>query len=243
MTDQPLSQDDASPAADYLGDFTVVARLNAVNEALALKGCLQAAGVPASIGDQNLMMQGGSWLGGVASGVRVLVPATLVPRATEIIVEYRSGALAIEGDEDPALPPPITATTLPLWSPDLAAWLSLALTPIFGATLHWMNSRALREPALQRSAKAWLALSIVATGAGFWLLHEQDWTVRTPLRVSGVLSVYTLLWYLLGAHAQSRFIARSFGIRYPHRPMALACAVAIALLLAVGFAGSALASD
>jgi hypothetical protein len=242
MTDSTLADDDALAPAEYLGDLTVVARLSGINEALTLKGCLEAAGVPATIGDQLLMTQN-SWLNTASGGVRVLVPATLVPRANEVIAQYRNGAFEIEGDVDPDLPPATTTTTVALWSPDLAAWFSMLLTPIFGATLHWMNSRALGERKLQRAATTWLVLSFVATSVGFWLLRGQEWSVTMPLRVSGVLSIYTATWYLFGAHAQSRFITRSFGIKYPHHRMLKAVAFAVALLLAIGAAGSALGSD
>lgn len=239
MTDSLLAEDDIPAPAQYLGDLTVVARLNNINEALTLKGCLDAAGVPATVGDQHLMTQN-SWLNTASGGVRVLVPATLVPRANEVIAEYRSGAYAIDGDDDPDLPPPTTTTTVALWSPDLAAWLSMALTPIFGATLHWMNSRALRDPGLQRAATVWLALSVAATGAAFWLLRGREWSLAMPLRVSGALFFYTAAWYLFGAHPQSRFITRSFGTTYPHRSMLKAAAFAAALLLAIGAGGSML---
>ena len=235
MTDSILAEDDAPATPEYLGDMTVVARFVSVQEALTLKGCLIAAGIPASVGDQNLMMQGGGWLGGVASGVRVLVPATLVSRANEVIAEFRSGAFEIEGDPDPALRSATTATDLALWNSDLAAFLSLPLTPIFGATLLWQNSRKLGQARLARVADIGLALSFIVTATGFWLLRDHDWSVATPFSVSGAVGVYTTFWYLFIAHGQSRFIARSFGHQYRHRNVWLAAGIALGLMLAIGF--------
>jgi hypothetical protein len=239
MSDSNSAPESAPDQDAYLGDMTVVARLSGVDEALTLKGCLVAAGIPASVGDQNLMMQGGAWLGGVGSGVRVLVPQALLARANEVIAQYRSGAFEIEGDPDPVLAPPTTATDLALWGPDLAAILSLWLTPVFGSVLHWLNSRKLGRPELARRADLGLAMAVVATAAGFSLMREHDWKAESPFFVSGLVSVYTALWYLLVAHSQSRFIARSFGRKYRHRNVWLAAAIAFVAMLAVGFAGEA----
>ena len=243
MTDSTLTPEDTADAAEYLGDTTTVARFGGIDEALALKGCLVAAGIPASIGDQNLMMQGGGWLGGVGNGVRVQVPAALVARANEVIADYRAGAFEIEGDPDPELAPPTRSTELALWGPDLSAFLSLWLTPIFGATLHWLNSRKLGEAMLVRRANAGMVLSLVATAAAFWLMRPRDWDAAAPFKISGLMSVYTALWYLVIAHSQSRFIARSFGHKYPHRHVWGAAAVGFGVMLALGFAGVALVAD
>jgi hypothetical protein len=239
MTDSSPSSDDTTRTPDYVGDMSVVTRVADIAEALALKGCLLAADIPATIGDQNLVMQGNPW-GGAGSNIRVLVPETLAARAREVIAEFRAGAFEIEGDPDPELAPPTTATDLALWGPDLAAFLSLWLTPVFGATLHWLNSRALGVPVLARRATTGLVLAIIATASGFWFIRERDWDLFTPFFAGGVVSFYTAFWYLFIAHEQSRYIARSFGNKYRHRSVWQAAAVALALLLAVGFVGESL---
>lgn len=239
MTDDSLASDDTPAEPGYAGDLVVVTRVTDIAQALALKGCLLAADIPATIGDQNLVMQGNPW-GGAGSNIRVLVPVTLVARANEVVADYRAGAFEIEGDPDPDLAPPATATDLALWGPDSAAFLSLLFTPAFGATLHWFNSRRLGVPALRRQADAGLALSVVATLLAFWLWRENDWHVRTPLVVSSAMSLFTGFWYLFIAHAQSRHIARAFGNQYRHRNMRLAAAVALAGMFAVGWIGETL---
>ena len=234
MADSTLTPDTTPDEGAWTGDMTVVAKLPTAQEALTLKGCLQAAGIPASLGDAHTVQTNMLWATALG-GVRVMVPQAFAARATEVIAEYRSGAFEIEGDVDPALPPPTTATDLALWGPDLSAILSLWLTPLFGSVLHWLNSRKLGRPELARRADLGLALAVVATAAAFWLMRERDWTAASPFVVSGFMSVYTALWYLLVAHSQSRFIARSFGRQYRHRNVWLAAAAAFAAMLAVGF--------
>lgn len=239
MTDSSLSSDDTPRGPDYAGDTTVVARVTDVGEALALKGCLLAADIPATIGDQNLVMQGNPW-GGAGSNIRVLVPEALAARAREVIAEFRTGAFEIEGDPDPELAPPTTATNLALWGPDLAAFLSLWLTPLFGATLHWLNGRALGVPALARRATTGLVLAIAATAFGFWFIRERDWDLATPFLAGGMVTFYTGFWYLFIAREQSKHIARSFGNKYRHRSVWLAAVVALGILLAIGYVGESL---
>jgi hypothetical protein len=239
MTDSSLTSDDTDRTPDPTGDLTVVTRVTDVGEALAIKGCLLAADIPATIGDQNLVMQGNPW-GGAGSNIRVLVPEALAVRAREVIAEFRAGAFEIEGDPDPELAPPTTASDLALWGPDLAAFLSLWLTPVFGATLHWLNSRALGVPALARRASTGLALAVAATAFGFWFIRARDWDLATPFLAGGVVSFYTGFWYLFIAHEQSKHIARSFGNKYRHRNVWLAAAVTFGVLLAVGYVGQSL---
>ena len=244
MTDSLLVPEDEPDAQPYLGELTVVARFASVDQALTLKGCLLAAGLPATIGDQNLMMQGGGWLGGAGGGgVRVLVPETLVARANEVIAEFHSGAFEIEGDADPDLRPATQPTDLAFWGPDLAAILSMLLTPIFGATIHWLNSRTLGDHRLARVADAGLLLAILATGFGFWLLRDRPWSIATAFSASGAVTVYTATWYLFGAHPQSRFITRAFGRQYRHRNLLAPALGAFVLMLAIGMIGQGLGLD
>ncbi len=246
MTDSSLPADGIVPSQPLRpppGEPTTVMRCNGVAEALAIKGCLVAAGIPATIGDNNLMMQGGEWMAGGVGNVRVLVPESMLSEAQEVLAEFRRGEFALEGDADPALAPPTQATDLALWSPDMAALFSVIFTPIFGAVLHVMNSRRLGEPRLVSIATFWLVASLVATAAGFWLLRGLTWTLMRPFGVSVLLMPYSSLWYFAAAHAQSRFVARSFGTKFVHRKLPLASALAAAAMLAVGAIGLAAGSD
>jgi len=247
MTDSSLAADDTPPApatgeGAYLGDMTVVARLANAQDAQTLRGCLVAAGILATLGDAQTVQTNMLWANALG-GVRVMVPQTLVARANEVIAEFHSGAYELEGDADPDLPPPTQATDLALWSPDLAAFLSLFLTPVFGAALHWLNSRRLGVRGLARQADAGLALSIAATALAFWLTRERDWRAASPFLVSGLMTFYTAAWWMALAHDQSRHVARSFGRQYRHRAVWRTAAVVFVVMLAIGFAGENLRPD
>jgi len=239
MTDSIDATEAGADEQEYLGEMTVVATGGNPQEAQALQGCLEAAGIPARLADAQTVQTNLLWATALG-GVRVMVPRVLVPRASEVIAEYRSGAYALEGDPDPALPPPTTATDLMLWSPDLAALLGLWLTPLFGATLHWHNSRQLGDRGLARSADVGLAAAVLATAAGAWVVSHQDWSAGIAFKASIAAGAFTLLWYFVFAHGQSRFISRAFGRQYRRRPIWLAAALAFAALLAIGLVGEAL---
>lgn len=240
MTDSTLGTDTAADDGEYLGDMTIVAKFGNAQEAQALQGCLRAAGIPATLGDAQTVQTNMLWAYALG-GVRVMVPGTLAARAAEVIAEYNAGAFEIEGDPDPALPPAVQATDLALWNPDLAAFLSLWLTPMFGAALHWLNSRQLGVRGLARQADAGLALSVGATAATSWLMRDHDWRIATPFLLSSYAGVVSAAWYFLFAHGQSRHVARSFGRQYRHRNVWLAAAIVFAAMLAIGVVGDSLA--
>jgi len=213
------------------GDFLVVDRFTDPLEAQVLKDLLVSEGIPATLGDFHQVQTNTLWATALG-GVRLMVPAAFVPRARELMAHMRSGALAIEGDDDPALAPPVVATELALWNPDAAALLSAWLTPVFGAALLAVNARTLGDRALQRTADTWLALSVAVVLAGAWLMRELDASPWRGFQVSGFVLPFTVVWYLFVAHAQSGRIARAHGRRYVHRSL-LQVAVPTALALAL----------
>jgi len=239
MTDTTAAPEAGSDEHVYLGEMTAVASFGSPQEAQAIKGCLEAAGIPASLGDAQTVQTNMLWANALG-GVRVMVPSTLVPRANEVIAEFRGGAFEIEGDDDPALPPAPVATDLALWNPDVAAWLGFTLTPLFPAALHWMNSRKLGEADLARRADIGVVFAIVVTAGAAWLIHGQDWSMSTPLRVSGVAAVFNAAWYMFLGHPQSRFVVRSFGRQYRKRPVWRAGAAVLVAMLAIGALGESL---
>jgi hypothetical protein len=141
--------------------------------------------------------------------------------------------------DDRALLPPRQSTDLALWSPDLAVLLSLFLTPLFGATLHFLNARTLGEARLARQAAIGLALGALATAAGIALTLRVQWSFDIVFKASALTAPYTMLWYVLIGHAQSRFVAQSFGTRYARLGMKKAALVTAMLALLVGFAARA----
>jgi hypothetical protein len=232
--DSPAVPPDDSDASD----FVVVARpINAL-EAQVIKNLLVAEGIPASLGEFHHAQTNTLWATALG-GVRVLVPGAQLARAREAIAAYQGGELALEGDEDPALPRPTRPTDLALWSPDLAVLLSLFLTPLFGATLHFLNARTLGEARLSRQAAIGLVLGALATAASIVLMLRVQWSFDIVFKASGLAAPYTMLWYVLIGHAQSRFVAQSFGTQYGRLGMKKAALVTAMLALLVGFAAQA----
>ena len=236
MTDFSPASTDATPVQGPAGDFLVVARFHDPLEAQVLKDLLRSEDIPATLGDLHQVQANTLWATALG-GVRLMVPAKYAPRARELMAEMQRGVLAIEGDPDPALPPPIAATDRELWNPDLSALLSAWLTPAFGATLLALNARTLGDREMQRAANFWLVLSAIITGATLWLLRDREPSIGRLFEVSCLLMPYTILWYFFGAHAQSSYIARQHGRRYVHLSMLKAALPAVLLILLVGASG------
>lgn len=227
--------DTASPT------FLVLARFANVIEAQVLKDLLVVEGIPANLGDAHTVQSNGLW-NNALGGIRVMVPAASLARARELMSQMQSGALALDADADPGLPAPVVATRQALWNPDVAAVFSVLLTPVFGGVLTLLNERTLANPRGQRTAMAWLTISIAMVGLATWRLCT-DGASPSPwlgLRVSGLVLPYTILWYLFGAHAQSSRIAKAHGRQYVHRSVLRAAPLAVLALAAVGLASMAI---
>jgi hypothetical protein len=227
----------AAAAADtYLGDLTPVARKATVTEANLLKNALIAAGIPASVADANFI-QADTWLTTAAGGVRVLVPASFVEQALSEIPEIEKGAYALEGEDAVEAVARPQATDLALWPPDAAAFWSFLLTPLFGAVLHYANSRVLGQAQLARTALAGLVMSSLVTFIALYMALQNDWGLMTGLRASLVASAYTALWYIFAAYPQSRYVATSFGRHYARKGLAGVVVAAAGLLTLAGAIG------
>jgi hypothetical protein len=241
MTEPFLATSDgAGPEEDGVPAIVTLTRFANPLEAQVLHGLLVSEGIGATLGDYHHVQTNTLWATALG-GVRVMVPAAHLERAHALLAAMQSGALALDGDPDPALPPPVVATDTALWSPDLAAFFSIWLTPLFGALLHLANAHALREQGLVVRARAWLLVCSLATAGAFWLLREREWTMGRPFEASTILLPFTAVWYFMAAHAQSRHVGRRFGVRYVHRSLLHAVAVGFVALLALGSAGTMIA--
>ena len=226
----------AAPAETYFGDLIAVARKSTVTEANLLKNSLVAAGIPATVADANFI-QADTWLTTAAGGVRVLVPASFVERAHIEISEIERGAYKLEGDDAVPSTPQPKATDLKLWPPDAAAMWSFVLTPLFGGVLHYANGRVLNQTALARTATIGLFLNGLVTFTALYMALRTDWDLMTGFRASLIASAYTVLWYMVAAYPQSKYVAASFGRRYVRKGMlapVLGTAVVLALAGAAG---------
>ncbi len=123
------TQDDAAPPH---GDLVTVTRVFNSLEAEMLRGCLEAEGIPVTLGDVQTVQ---TYLVGVAlGGIRIMVPAPFADSARLTVEAIDRGALAI--DELPDEPEPAahqieTQTEPPpgfRMSP--AAWAVLAIVVV-----------------------------------------------------------------------------------------------------------------
>lgn len=87
----------ASETARYEGDFKTVARFLNPSDAHITCAYLEAAGVPAFVADANLV-QLNSLLAIALGGVRVLVPASRVAEAKDVIQAFNRGDFALPDD-------------------------------------------------------------------------------------------------------------------------------------------------
>jgi len=110
------------------GDLVTVTRVFNSLEAEMLRGCLEAEGIPATLGDAQTV-QTDTLLTVALGGIRVMVPATFADAARQTVQAFERGALAIDDLPDDAGPAPaeIETDTLPVLRLSPAAWVVLAI--------------------------------------------------------------------------------------------------------------------
>jgi hypothetical protein len=97
-----------APAAEeeaYAGDMLLAARCLTPTEAHILQACLEAAGIPSVVTDDQLL-QANAFLTAAVGGVRVLVPASCLAQAKEVIAAFHQGAYQLPDDTDVGSPEP-----------------------------------------------------------------------------------------------------------------------------------------
>ena len=88
------------------GDFVTVTRVFNSLEAEMLRGCLEAEGIPATLGDAQTI-QTDTLLTVALGGIRVMVPSQFADAALQTVAAFECGALAIDelpADAEPAVP-------------------------------------------------------------------------------------------------------------------------------------------
>jgi hypothetical protein len=88
-----------SPYDPAEGDWKTLTTFFNPTEAILLRGCLQAAGVPAAVADAHLV-QTHSLLAG-AIPVRVLVPEDRIVEAEAVVAAFHRGDFSLSDDELP----------------------------------------------------------------------------------------------------------------------------------------------
>lgn len=101
---EPAPAEDAAPEP-YYGDMEIIASQLTYMEAHILVSCLNAAGIPADVGDAQTVQT--DWLlSPILGGVRVRVPAQFVAQALEVKEAVKRGELQLDEDFDPGAPGP-----------------------------------------------------------------------------------------------------------------------------------------
>jgi Putative prokaryotic signal transducing protein len=85
------------------GDLLTVASYFVPTDAHIVRACLLAAGVPAVVADDNLV-QAHSLLTPAIGGVRILVPATWLTQAQDVIAAFERGDFRLDDDFDAGTP-------------------------------------------------------------------------------------------------------------------------------------------
>ena len=110
------------------GDLVTVTRVFNSLEAEMLRGCLEAEGIPVTLGDVQMVQ---TYLAGVAlGGIRIMVPAPFADAARLTVETIERGALEIDElplEAEPAVAETETPST-PVWS--RAVWVVLALVVV-----------------------------------------------------------------------------------------------------------------
>jgi hypothetical protein len=92
----------AADEAPPPGELVTVTCVYKTLEAEALRGCLQAQGIPATLGDMHTI-QTDTLLAHALGGIRVQVPASFAPAAHAVVAAFERGEFAIDdlppGDE------------------------------------------------------------------------------------------------------------------------------------------------
>jgi hypothetical protein len=112
------------------GDLVTVTRVFNSLEAEMLRGCLEAEGIPATLGDVQMVQ---TYSVGLAlGGIRVMVPSTFADAARQTVDAFERGALAIDELPDDAQPPAPEPETDPApgFKMSPAAWVVLAIVVV-----------------------------------------------------------------------------------------------------------------
>ena len=113
------------------GDLVTVTRVFNSLEAEMLRGCLEAEGIPATLGDAQTI-QTDTLLTVALGGIRVMVPTAFADAARQTVQAFERGALAIDDLPDDAVPAPaeIETDASPAFKLSPAAWVVLAIVVV-----------------------------------------------------------------------------------------------------------------
>mgnify|MGYP003384860718 CR=1 FL=1 len=211
------------------GDLVLLVSTDSPTEAILLQNLLAQVEIVSFVCDQY-MAQAYFVLLPALQGVRLLVARRDLALARQVLAQFAAG----DFDTDPEPQAQLRAAPA-LWDPGLAILWGFFLTPAFAATLYWINSLALPEPALRRQAEsflvvAWL-LSIGLYLPAIFLTENMfgPWLVTISL-AEGIKLILPLFVY-----QQSRYICREYGGKFPKREWTTPVLLALAFLILPSF--------
>ena len=112
------------------GELVTVTRVFNSLEAEMLRGCLEAEGIPATLGDVQTI-QTDTLLTAAMGGIRVMVPTPFADAARLTVAAFERGELAIDElpDGSPSAAPDVEAPAS-AWRLSTATWVVLAIVVI-----------------------------------------------------------------------------------------------------------------
>lgn len=189
---------------ESISGFVTVYRTMSLSEAQLLRARLAAEGMTPYVADEHTV-QTDQLLAPAMGGFRVRVLREKADEARQFLAAFQAGGLALE-DADP--PASVPAPGAPLWNPDLAAALSIVFTPVFGAILHALNWKALRDERRARAAWVWAAcIGAAVVAALLYAMLAMPGHRSAGAFVRFVALACLVVWYFGAARAQSKRVA------------------------------------
>src|ERR1700761_7606055 len=108
------------------GDLVTVTRVFNSLEAEMLRGCLEAEGIPATLGDAQTI-QTDTLLTVALGGIRVMVPTPFADAARQTVEAFERGALAIDELPDDSAPAAPEVEQAPGFRMSPLAWAVVAI--------------------------------------------------------------------------------------------------------------------
>lgn len=209
----------------------LVCRCSDVTEAHLFKQVLAGAGIPAEIADSHLM-QTYHFLSVGHGGVRLLVATEDLSAAQTTLEEFKQGQFSLVDAEREPAPATYASQGQPVFSPEQAAIWSALLSPVFGTAIHYWNARLCPDYPRKTQSLIWLILSLICTLLVAINLPLFELGVNLSLRISISLLVFSVIWYLLEAQEQSRWLLKHYGPAYQRRGLLwpAICCLALQLL-------------
>jgi len=102
-----------------------------------------------------------------------------------------------------------------IWSPDMAAGLSIVFTPVFGVILHALNWRRLGEKRRALASWVWAGLMVfIVAGAYGWGLFGVKSYAASESYLRTALFGSLIIWYFAAGRVQSKYVSTKFGSQY-----------------------------